>query len=152
MDLADNTDSHCPFPPTISGPKSLDPRPLLPSNTEQQIIGDALATAVSQPLMPINSRTSTPVVPSPKALTASPPSAIDAWEEGSSPPRSPDHRNLGHNYPLPQIFEGGEMLLFQFRRSVICYLNWWSLRTTKVVGFGKRSEENVFAIGRILVK
>ncbi|XP_070050431.1 uncharacterized protein [Nicotiana tomentosiformis] len=85
MDRVDNANSRFPVSVAISGPRSSDPGPLLPSVDEQPIISAAPIEASSQPSTPITSRPFTSIVPSPLALSASPPPATNTREEGASP-------------------------------------------------------------------
>nr|XP_009597139.1 pollen-specific leucine-rich repeat extensin-like protein 2 [Nicotiana tomentosiformis] len=101
IDIVEDADSRFPTPVSIYVLKSSDLGPLLPSNTEQPIINTAPSAAASQPSPPTTSCPSTPVIASPPAPTASPPPATGRSREGASPPRSPDHENLGHNYSPP---------------------------------------------------
>ncbi|XP_009592607.1 coiled-coil domain-containing protein SCD2-like [Nicotiana tomentosiformis] len=98
MDLVNKSNSRCPIPVVVFCPRSSDPGPLLPSIDEQPIINAASVATASQPSTSTTSRPSTPVLPSPPTPTTSPPPEADVRERNSSPPRSPDHGNLGHNY------------------------------------------------------
>lgn len=103
MYLVDNTDFRFPGPVAVSGPRSLDPGPLLPSTTEHIIIKTSSAVNVSHSSTPTTSRPSTPVAPSPPSLIASLPPATDDRENYASPPQSSDHQNLGHAYSTPSL-------------------------------------------------
>ncbi|XP_019240321.1 PREDICTED: leucine-rich repeat extensin-like protein 5 [Nicotiana attenuata] len=97
----ENANSHCPVPVVVPGPRSSGPGPRPPLVSEQPIISTAPVATASQPNTPTTSHPSTPTAPTPPASVASSPPATDAREEGASPPQSPDHMNLGHNYSPP---------------------------------------------------
>lgn len=97
MDTVEDADSRFPTPVVVSGPRNSDPGALLPLATKQPIISTAPAQAASQPSMPTTSRPSTPVAHSPPVPTVSSPPEKNV-QGGASPPRSPDHENLRHNY------------------------------------------------------
>nr|XP_033515678.1 proline-rich receptor-like protein kinase PERK8 [Nicotiana tomentosiformis] len=101
MDLVKNADSPFPVPVVASSPMRSNTWPLLPLVDEQPIISTAFVATASQPITSSASSPSTLAVPSSPETVASPPPAASAREEDVSPPKSPDHGNLGHNYSPP---------------------------------------------------
>nr|XP_016444492.1 PREDICTED: formin-like protein 11 [Nicotiana tabacum] len=99
--LIENVDSRFPTFFVASGPRSSDPEPLLPPTTEPITINSSSTTVASSPSIPMGPRPLTLVAPSPPATTTSPSPVPPDQERGASPPRSPDHGNLGHNYSTP---------------------------------------------------
>nr|XP_009591344.1 uncharacterized protein LOC104088389 [Nicotiana tomentosiformis] len=91
---------HSPFRVPVAAPGIMrqSTEPLLSSVDEHLITSAAFAAAASQPITPLASLPSTLLIPSSPATDTSPPPVTDTPEEDISPPQSPDHGNLGHNY------------------------------------------------------